>query len=259
MERHTDLQRRCAMVVAALSVELDEGLNVEAQWEYSASLPQYLPENCSDSQLRAVALHYHLDHTLVQALLQREHAVHDAAWHLWMSQVMPILRHAGLAWSDDSAIDLEDLAQVARAELVQALPSFRYASRFSTWAYQVIVQSTQRYIRDRRALKRAGHPDSLERLEAEEQPVIDTERPDAEAEARVLAALIDSILGAQPDQRFTAIFRLWAQHDMRVEEIGQRVRLSPSQVRVLLKRIRQLLRQHPAITTWEDDQPQDEG
>ncbi|MDQ2998922.1 MAG: sigma-70 family RNA polymerase sigma factor, partial [Chloroflexota bacterium] len=196
---------------------------------------------------------------LVQALLRREHAGHDAAWMVWFGHVLAILRHAGLAWSNDASIDLEDLAQVARAELARALPSFRYASRFSTWAHQVIVQSTQRYIRDRQALKRAGRPDSLEQLLAEEQPVIDKEQPDAEAEARVLAALIDTILSAQPDQRFAIIFRLWAQHDMRVEEIGQRVQLSPSQVRVLLKRIRELLQQHPSITTWEDDQPKGEG
>nr|MDQ2996396.1 hypothetical protein [Chloroflexota bacterium] len=61
MERHTDLQRRCVMVVAALSVELDWGLSVEAQREYSAALPQYLPPNCADQQLRMLALHYHQD------------------------------------------------------------------------------------------------------------------------------------------------------------------------------------------------------
>src|SRR5262249_37742412 len=153
-----------------------------------------------------LALHYHQDHALVQALLQHGHAQHDRAWNAWFGQVIPILRHAGLAWLDDAAIDLEDLAQAARAELARALPSFRYASRFSTWAHQVIVQSTQRFIRDRQALKRAGRPTSLEQTRVDDLPVRAADRPEAEAHARVLAALINDILIAQPDPRLAQIF-----------------------------------------------------
>jgi len=253
MERDCDLHERCVAAVAALNLELGWECNEHARQAYSAALPQYLSSNCSEQRIRTAAVHYHQDHVLVQSLLTREHVQHDTAWSIWTRQVIPILRHAELAWSDDSAIDLEDLAQIARAELARALPSFRYASRFSTWAHQVIVWSVQRYIRSHQAVKRAGHLVSLEQILAADNPAIVMDWFESEAEARVLAVLIDNILSTQPDHRLVAIFRLRTEHDMRVEQIGQLIRLSPSQVRVLLKRICSLLQQNTTISTWCDD------
>jgi RNA polymerase sigma factor (sigma-70 family) len=229
---------------------LNWGLNGETQQEYSAALLQYMSNPCSDQQLRIVALRYHQDHAQVQALLRREHANHDTAWAAWHGQVVAILRHAGLAWSDDVSVELEDLAQIARAELARALPSFRYASRFSTWAHQVITQSMQRHIRDRQALKRAGKPTSLEQARVDRLPIRATDRPEAAAHARVLATLINDILTAQPDPRLAKIFQLWTQADMRAEQIGQHTHLSASQVRVLLARTRELLQSDPAVQAW---------
>jgi RNA polymerase sigma factor (sigma-70 family) len=248
-----DVEARCAMIIAGLSVEMSWALSGSTQHAYSRVLAQYLPNPCSDEYARQVVIRYHQDHLLVDALMDPLHVGHEVSWASWVAQVVPILRNVGLAWSDDPAIDPEDLAQIARAELARALPTFRYASRFSTWAHQVIARSVQRYLRDRLAGKRAGRPISLETVVADELPSDGLGQPELAADASVLAALVDDILRAQPDRRLAVIFQLWAIADVRVEEIGRRLQISPSQDRALLGRIRQILQSEPAIRAWRED------
>jgi RNA polymerase sigma factor (sigma-70 family) len=228
-------------------------LSSSTQHAYSRVLARYLPNPCSDEYARQVAIRYHHDHVLVDALMDSLHGSHEASWAAWMAQVVPILRNIGLAWSDDAAIDSEDLAQIARAELARALPTFRYASRFSTWAHQVIARSVQRYLRDRLAGKRAGRPISLETIVADDMPMDELGRPDVAVDAGMLATLVGDILRAQPDRRLAVIFQLWAIDDLRIEEIGRRLQISPSQVRALVGRIRQVLQSDPAIRAWRED------
>jgi RNA polymerase sigma factor (sigma-70 family) len=174
-------------------------------------------------------------------------------WTSWMAQVLLILRKAGLDWSSDMLFDGEDLAQIARIELVRAIASFHYASRFSTWAHQVIVRSVQRAIRDRQALKRAIRPASLDQLPHVDASIGDAEHPESAAAARVLAERIAAVLEEQADQRLARIFHLWAVADLRVEEIGKIVHLHPSRVRALLLQARQILRDAPEIQSWRED------
>jgi RNA polymerase sigma factor (sigma-70 family) len=253
MERQSDLAARCALAVVTLNDEHDWRLDAAKRQAYSAALARYAPPAATDDQLRQVALRYHHDHAQVQALAHATDARHDAAWRSWVTQVLPILRHAGLGWTDDAAIDADDLAQVARAALVHALPSFRYASRFSTWSHRVIVRSIQRYLRDLNALKRAARPHSLDQApERFETAINAAEHPETLAHARTLAGLIDEILHAQPDQRLAVIFQLWALHDLRIEQIGQHVSLKPAQVRLLLQRARVVLQNDPRIASWRE-------
>lgn len=249
-DRGTTPPADVATLLALLNDELGWGLGAATQRQYCSMIVQALPPGSAASFIRRVLVNYHADHVLVHALRHSEHAQHDAAWRAWMSQALAILRHAGLAWAADGAYDLDDLAQVALAELVRALPSYHYASRFSTWAHQVIVQSVIRYRRDQGALKRAGHPDSLEALPELDIPASQAEHPEVVADARVLLGTIDARLAAEPDGRLREIFRRWAVEDQRVEEIGRHIRLSASQVRVLIGYIRQILRADPAISTW---------
>lgn len=251
MERPSDLAARCALTVATLDDEHKWRLAAAEQQAYAAALARYAPAAATTDQLRQVALYYHHDHRQLQALAHAADTRHDDAWRTWVAQVLPILHHAGLGWTNDAAIDAEDLAQVARAALVRALPSFRYASRFSTWSRQVVVLCVQRYLRDLHALKRAARPYSLDHDPARFDVALnDTAHPETLAHAQVLADLINGVLGEQPDQRLAAIFRLWAIDDMRVEEIGHRIQLSPAQVRALLQRCRQMLRHDPRIRAW---------
>jgi RNA polymerase sigma factor (sigma-70 family) len=239
-----------ASLLALLNDELGWGLTAAAQRQYCKAIAEVLPQRSAASYVCRVLINYHADHVLVHALRHSTHDQHDAAWRAWMPQALAILRHAGLTWIDDGAYDLDDLAQIALAELMRALPSYHYASRFSTWAHQVIVQSVRRYRRDLGALKRAGRPESLEALPELDIPVAPAEHPEAVADARVLLGIIDARLAAQPDRRLREIFRRWAVEDQRVEAIGRHVRLSASQVRVLIGHIRQMLRDDPAINTW---------
>jgi RNA polymerase sigma factor (sigma-70 family) len=250
----SDLELRCEAIVAALNEEEGWTLSAGELQAYRCDIPCYLPDPCSESQIHMVATNYHRDHALVQTLLEPDHQQHTAAWTEWMPQVIRILQHAGLARSDDTAENSEDLTQVALMALVRALPHFRYASRFSTWAYQVIVQSVQRHLRDQRAAKRAVRADSLEQSGGYHVPIGEAEHPVLVAEAHVLAELIERLLAAQPDQRLVRIFRLWAYADARVEEIGQQVQLSPARVRILLNQIRDLLQHNPDIQAWLDSE-----
>lgn len=253
MERQSDLAARCALVVATLDDEHSWRLDAAERRAYAAALARLAPPTAAADQLRQVALHYHQDHRQVQTLAQAADPRHDDAWRGWVAQVLPILRHAGLSWTDDAAIDADDLAQVARAALVRALPGFRYASRFSTWSRQVVVQCVQRYLRDLHALKRAARPYSLDHDPARfDLALHDAAHPETLAHAQVLADMIDAVLGEQPDRRLATIFRLWAIDDLRVEEIGRRIQLSPAQVRALLQRCRQMLRHDPRIRAWLD-------
>ncbi|MBK9714778.1 MAG: sigma-70 family RNA polymerase sigma factor [Kouleothrix sp.] len=253
MEDYGDLVVRCATMVAALDRELGWQIDADERRAYSHTLAQLLPARCPDAQLRNVALCYHLDHRLVEALADRRHAGHDDGWLSWMAQVVPILRHAGLSWSNDAALSLDDLAQIARTELARALPSFRYGSRFSTWAHQVIAHSVRAALRDSQAQKRAGRPGPLDQPAVLDVAIDQDDQPETIAQGHLLAAQIDAILAAQPDKRLAEIFRLWAYGDLRVEEIGRRVRLSQSQVRLLLSRIREILQHDPSISAWRNN------
>lgn len=252
MEEYGELMMRCVAMVAVLDAELGWQLDVENQHTYAHRLAALLPAHCSDMQLRTAIMCYHRDHGLVAALTDRLHAGHDDSWRLWMEQVMLILRHTGLSWSSDAALDIEDLAQIARAELARALPNYRYGSRFSTWAYQVIANSVRVALRAAQAQKRDGQPIQLDETVVQQVTLEPSHQPEVIAHGHVLAAQIDAILVGQPDARLAEIFRLWAYNDLRIEEIGKRVQLSDSQVRVLLKRIRAILQSNPSVSAWRE-------
>jgi RNA polymerase sigma factor (sigma-70 family) len=252
MESSAEKQARITTMVAVLNTTLGWGLSEEQQQAYAQAVALLIRDTHFDLVLQKLIVCYHEDHELVEALRERTHLEHDRAWTEWTSQVLAILRQKGIAWSADIATDGDDLVQVALTQLAGALPSFRYASRFSTWAYSVIIQSVRRHLRDQHALKRSSHLLSLDQhpeLVTLPSPV---GRPEGAAETSVLATLIDDVLARQPDQRLAQIFKLWAIEDLRPAQIGRRVHLSPSRVRVLLAQARNLLRQQPAIQTWSE-------
>jgi RNA polymerase sigma factor (sigma-70 family) len=249
LERTTDDRERCVAMVAALSVELGWHLELDQQQTYVSALLQYLPITCSEAELRRLVVRYHQDHAIVQALRDQTNPEYAAAWAKWCGLALRILRRQGFGSADLLSSD-EDLAQVTLEELIRALPSFQYASRFSTWAYAVISRSAQRYLRDRKAAKRSGRTESLEQHEELDVAAPEAERPEALAEAHELAALVGAVLSTEEDQRLAEIFRRWASKDERLVDIARSVHLSPSRVSVLIEHICQLLQQSPAILAW---------
>lgn len=256
--RHDHAPRRVGDHLAQAVVELDEGegwgLDAAQRARYCRALARLHPEGCPAHVLRRAIICYHLDHDLVESLRDGGHGKHLEAWTTWVPQVIAVLRHAGLSWSNDGAADLEDLVQVACLELARSLPAYRYESRFSSWAFQVVVRSVRSELRGQRARKRTGPTAYLERSEALEVPLAEADHPESVAAARHLAALAEAVLAGHPDRRLATIFRLWALEDRRVNEIGARAGLSPARVRVLIGQIVEMLRQDVQIRTWLVDE-----
>jgi RNA polymerase sigma factor (sigma-70 family) len=231
------------------------GLSPAVRAHYALAVAGLCTSDATPADLNALVINYHLDHEVIEVLRNAAHSEHEPAWRVWMGQVVAILRAEGMAWSNDPTVDVEDLAQIARAEVVRALASYRYRSRASVWLYSVVARCIAKYIRDSRAQKRAQRPDSLYRQDGEVLPIVDerTEQPEAAARARLLLARIRAVLAAHPDGRLAAMFHLWAVEDRQVAEIGEHFGLHPSRVRALLKQAREALQQDDTIRDWNAD------
>jgi RNA polymerase sigma factor (sigma-70 family) len=247
-------QSRCLAQICRLSREVPWDLSVaEAETLASRVLP-YVSADMSDIKLTQTIRAYVEDHELVDSLRYNDHPRHHEAWELWHKQVAAILGHANLLWSRDYAVDDDDLVQIACAELAQALPRFRYASRFSTWARTVVVQRIQRHVRDSMAIKRAQRPESLDSEAVDASVLLDTAEPvEAQVETDALYRLIDDLLADQSEQRLQTIYRLWIQQDKRIEDIGALMHVHPSRIRQLIGQMRRFLREHPDLRAWLDE------
>jgi RNA polymerase sigma factor (sigma-70 family) len=248
MTDRSAVQADCARIVALFSHELDLSSTQEAA--YAQAVVAYVPTHYNDSQLQRLVRCYHLDHQEVQALRDARHPAYQDAWAKWPPQILRILRDANFAWLADSAVDIEDLVQIALKELHGSISSYRFSSRFSTWAYTVIVRAAQRTIREQRAAKRSGTQISLDDPEMINHLGTHTDDPVVVAQATALNADILRILTEQGGPRWAEIFQRWARADQRLVDIGQQIGLSPARVSTLLNQMRHLLRQHADIVEW---------
>lgn len=258
MVQPLDRRNRCLAMIALLNDANGWNLSEEEQQQYATEVVYFVAEDCQESLLRQIITYYHADHAMVEQLRTLDHPQHNAEWTAWVGRVVGIIRQAGFAWSNDPAVDPEDLAQIAQVELVRSISSFTYQSRLSTWIYRVVVRSLQRFVRDSKASKRNTRPASLDRAADLDAPLSEADQPESQASANVLAERTLAIL-AEHNPRLALIFRLWAIHDRRIDEIAEVVRLHPSRVRALLKQARTILLAHPDMQGWRpDDQPGDE-
>ena len=233
-----------------LDEELGWKLDADAQQRYAHAIAELADVDCADSRLRTIACNYHKDHVLVMALRNSQDPGYEQAWERVAGEVVVCVRKAGLAWSQDATVDVDDLVQTARTAVFRSIGSFRFVSKFSTWLHQVVVRSIQRSIRDRKAKKRDVQPESLENVDA---PVQEEHHPEAIASARALLAEIKAILATHPDPRLVELFSLWTHDDLSMQQIGEKLHLHPSRVRALLAEARRFLQQHPNIRTWTAD------
>lgn len=238
----------CVQAVALLARELD--FSSAQETAYAQAIATYLPAGYTDSQLQRLVRCYHLDHEEVQALGDAQHPRHQEAWVKWPPQVLRILRDNNLAWLTDSAIDTEDLVQIALKELHESISSYRFNSRLSTWAYTVIVRAVRHVIRDQGAAKRSGSRTSLDDPETMALLSTHIDDPSTVVQAAALTADILRILTERGGPRWAEIFQLWVQEDERLVDIGQRVGLNAARVSILLKQMRSLLQQHADIIEW---------
>jgi RNA polymerase sigma factor (sigma-70 family) len=250
MPNQADLDHDWALLVAQLSARLAWELSADDCERYSTALASYLPQGATPDQVQRTCRHYHEDHQLFVALSDTANPEANQIWAQWLDQARAILAAHGFTRLHDGSVDLHDLAQMAITELVRALPTFRFQSSLKTWAYQVIVNTARRWLRDQRAKKRPQQCASLEQLPAWDQPLPEGEQPEALVNQLQVVALVRAILADADDTRLVRIFFLRHLHDRSAEEIGQLFALHPSRVRALLQQARTLLAQHSELQRW---------
>lgn len=259
MSNHGELTERCLAVLAELSREHRWTLRDEQREAYVRAIVPMLAPEASDAELFKRLLYYHLDHDLVGALVDSAHPGHRASWEAWCVSALRIVRHTGLADSTGPLSSPEDLSQIALEEVLKALPSYAYRSRFTTWAYPVIVRAVQRQCSSHRAAKRSGPTLSLDAaLSATDPQASAGDHPEVASSAHLLAELARQVLSESKDTRMALVFQLWAVEDRRLTDIARVVGLDPSRVSVLLKEARKLLQQDPSVRAWLGE-PEDDG
>jgi RNA polymerase sigma factor (sigma-70 family) len=250
MEPRTRLYAVCLQLIAVLNESQGWKADPAELEELALAGVNYISENDHEVQIARILTNMYLDRAHVIALQQRVHGQHHEAWAGWFERVHAILRHKGLVWTPDDSVDIDDLAQVALTELAIALPNYRYLSRFSTWAYQVIANSVQRYKQKLQAQKRRCEIDRQVALNDIELSVGERELPEHVAASRALEQLVEQALLAVQGERNARIFWLWARADLAVETISARVGLSVARVNAIIAQSRKQLRVHEHIQRW---------
>lgn len=250
------LEERCHELIGELSRTRGWGLSQHQIAAYAGQILGRVPSHLLESQLEQVIGHYHADHLLVAALADPRSPDHAAAW-IWVAQeITRATKIAGLAWSKDRAVEIEDLVQTVQAEVVRVLGSYHYASSLRTWLQSVTIRRLRRYHRDAAAAKRSGCLGPLG--DAVEQPV-----EWVEFEPQVMAALLKNeiyrVLATSGDERYARIFHLRVVQDQSAEEIGAQFRLHASRVRVLFRFALTLLQEDPALRAWNYDRGEADG
>lgn len=220
-------------------------LNEEQTHLYLAAALRHIAPHSDDEQILTFFKHFHSDHDLVRSLQQPLHPQHEANWQDWSMRVMLILRHRNLSWSRDSAIAEEDLAQIGRTELLASLDDFQYRSRFSTWAYHVVICAVLRCIRDQGAKKRTAPTDALPVTDEQMLMIVDDELPDLMVFSKLLYTEVAQILHDRLGPQTAQVFQLFARDDMKAAAIAARCDLHLAQVYQMIREARRVLRNHP--------------
>lgn len=250
MTEHDDLAHRYRSCVEDLSRSEEWGLHEAEVTRYVEQLLARVPAASPERQLLRIVGYYHREHKQAMALADPKDPEHAAAWQWALQEIQRVLRIKGLNWSSDRSVDLEDLAQTAQIEVARAIVDYRYESSLRTWLQSVVKRRLLRFHRDSQAEKRAVRPESLD---AAEYSFVAWEDFEEDINATALVAMVERVLGSASDERLAVVFRLRHIHDWSAEEIGVRIRLHPSRVRVLLQQARALLARDAELRRWFSD------
>lgn len=254
------LREQCLTVLASLCDEQGWQLGAAQRHEYVDAVSPLLEPGASEAVVRQRLRYYHLDHEHVRALRDTRHPGHAAAWKEWLASALRIVVSTGLAEPTGALLAAEDLAQSALEELLASLPGYAYRSRFTTWAYTVIVRAARRHWTKLRAAKRSAPTAPLAAALGEDGPHAAADgHPEQAADLRALTELICALLVEQRDKRMEKIFRLWAIEDKRLRDIALEVGLDSTRVSVLLKDARELLAGSHELRTWAGISGNDAG
>lgn len=233
------------------------GLSRKELRDYIEHLVHIHPDiqHFADDHLRTVLSNYHADHRHVRALSDQGDPHHLELWENWSRQVVRLVaaRLRANAAIDIATIAIDDLAQEVLSDIWQALPTFRYESRFQTWIFTVVANRIARSFRTATTKKRspAEGTQSLERivgLDLVEHPAA----PSTEdvAMENSLELLLQRILAEHPDARLQRVFHLWMYDDQPLRVIGDQLNLSVSRVHALLNNALTILRSEQRLKSW---------
>ncbi len=244
---HESFLPRCRALVSELSRRECWGLSDEQILAYADQIVHRIPGSSLSIQLEQLIRYFHVDHELHAALRNEHSPNHLAAWAWVQREVARTAQSKGLGWSRDRSVELSDLVQTVQAEVARALPDYRFESSLRTWLQGVTLRRLRRFHRDGAAAKRAVVP---EPLEAASEHSVEWHDLEPEILAGALLAEITRVLKDSGDNRFVQIVQLSLVDDRTTREIGERVHLHASRVRVLLKIARTLLQEDAALRDW---------
>jgi RNA polymerase sigma factor (sigma-70 family) len=256
MPDHADYER-CLRLVAGMSHEQQWQLDLLTLQRYAEQVVACFdqPGEVSDERLLRTIDNYHSDHVLVEALRAAE-AHHSAAvWTEWSGIVLRILAHrlGAQPIGGDPVAHLDDLQQDALLDLWRGLPTFRYQSRFNTWATALVVNCAARRRRSIRASKRSmNQAQSIDAVTSAVDNLEDEQalQPEQAVLSDELARLVRQVLGAHPDHRLRVVFELWVVERQSMRAIGERLNLSPARVHALLHQAVALIRGRLHANGW---------
>lgn len=260
MQANTAVER-CRGLVTQLNTSRQWGLNVQDEDRYVQAITSYHPDfaTLSEGQVLSIVGNYHADHALVEALIDVSHLEHAERWVEWTRLTSRILRsrapemHAG----SESGIGLDDLIQEGLTDLWKGLPTFKYQSRFKTWAFTTISNCLNRHFRALNTKKRAyTQTQSLDAIVAVEDTLHDVEAipPERIVINTMFMELWQAVLRQHPDRRLAKIFWLWAYEQQTLKIIGDQFHVGPSRVHTLLKQAINLLKDELTRQEWIDSE-----
>lgn len=250
---------RCRRLVGELSHAQQWQLGLVELQRYAEQVAACFEqiETVDDELLRRTIDNYHQDHMLVEALRGADPRASAERWTEWSTIVLRILaqRFGGQQLRGDPSAHLSDVQQDALLDLWRGLRTFRYQSRFHTWATTIVVNCAVRRLRSGSAQKRdakltqpidtaASVVDSL----PDEQAIL----PEQAALSAELSAIVRQVLEAQPDERLRVVFELWVVDRQSMRAIGERLHLSPARIHALFHQAIDLIRQRLYADGWLD-------
>jgi RNA polymerase sigma factor (sigma-70 family) len=246
-----DAFERCLAAAVQLNQANAWALAPDELHRYASALAARWPEAGSApdaSILRALAA-YHADHLLVEALQEPGHHAHADAWTAWSRRSLELMtfRAIGYPGADHADAEAADVAQEALLDLWRGLPTFRYQSRFATWATTILAHALSRYRRARSAEKRAAAAQarSLEAMQAFGAAIAsDGPSLDEIAAGREIQHLARQILGRHDDPRLGLAFERAVLGGQSLREIAAALDVSPARVHGLVRQATELIRRY---------------
>lgn len=247
MHPQNDLRARCQEHVRRLNTDERWELTAADIAAYAEQIAPHLATTSTDAQIETVTRYFHQEHKRIAALSDAQHPQHHTAWEWVGQEITRVLHVQRLTWSKDRSIEIDDLVQTVRVEVVRSIGSFRYNSSLRTWLHSTTLRRIRRYHRDGAAAKR---PQNVADLEQALEVGVGWEHFADTVHGRLFLEKICTVLAQADDKRLARMLLLRTIDDLTIEDIGRQFHLHPSRVRALLSMARDLLKKDAELQHW---------